>query len=105
MRKRPLVFSQDYAKVLTNAWRKGNIVTSEEVASILYYAGKRVPDDERSRAIRNAVMTLTRMQADGLIMSTLKNEKKRMRQFRVISKDELRTRISKELKELFGNDF
>jgi hypothetical protein len=105
MHKRPLVFNQDYAKILTNAWRKGNLVTSEDVASVLYYGGKNIPDNERSRAIRNAVMTLTRMKNDGLITSILKDKNKRMRQFKVISKEDLKTRISKELRELFGNDF
>jgi hypothetical protein len=105
MRKRPVIFSQDYAKILTTAWRKGNFVTSEDVASVLYYEGKSIPDNERSRAIRNAVMTLTRMKNDGLIKSVLKAQSKKMRQFKVISKQELKTLISKELKELFGNDF
>jgi len=105
MRKRSLLFSQEYAKILTNAWQKGNLVTSEDAASILYYSGKRIPNTERSRAIRNAVMALTRMQNDGLITDVVKDEKRRMRRFKVISKEELRIRISKELGELFGDNF
>jgi hypothetical protein len=52
-------------------------------------------------------MTLTRMQNDGLIVGVVKDnkDKKRMRTFRVISKEELKTKISKETKELFGEDF
>jgi hypothetical protein len=105
MRKRSLIFSQDYAMILTSAWQSGGIVTSEDVASILYYSGKSIPGNERSRAIRNAVMTLTRMQTDGLIANIFKGEKKRMRQFKVISREDLKTRISKELKELLGENF
>lgn len=105
MRKRSILFSKEYAKILTSAWKKGNVITSEDVASILYYSGKCIPNDERPRAIRNAVMTLTRMQNDGLITDVFKNEKKRMRQFKVISREELKTRLSKELRELFGDNF
>ena len=105
MRKKSGLFSIEYAKVLRNAWKKGNIVTSEDVASILYFSGKPIPRIERPRAIRNAVMTLTRMKGDGLIIDIAKDEKKRMRQFKVIGKDELKTLFSKELKELFGDNF
>jgi len=45
------------------------------------------------------------MQNDGLITDVFKNEKKRMRQFKVISREELKTRLSKELRELFGDNF
>lgn len=105
MKKKSIVFSEDYAKILRTAWKKGDLVTSEDIASILYCGGKRIPKEERSSVIRNAVMTLTRMKNDGLIIGINKDEKKRMRTFQVISKAELRTKISKELKELFGEDF
>jgi len=105
MRKRSIIFSQEYAKILTNAWQRDNLVTSEDAASVLYYGGKRIPNSERSRAIRNALMTLTRMVDDGLITAVVKDEKKRMRRFKVISREELRVRISKELRDLFGEDF
>ena len=105
MKKRSIVFSEDYAKILRTAWKKGNLVTSEDIASTLYFAGRPVPNEERSRAIRNAVMTLTRMQNDGLIKAIVKDEKKRMRTFQVVSREELRTKISRELKELFGESF
>jgi hypothetical protein len=45
------------------------------------------------------------MQNDGLITDVVKDEKRRMRRFKVISKEELRIRISKELGELFGDNF
>lgn len=45
------------------------------------------------------------MKGDGLIIDIAKDEKKRMRQFKVIGKDELKTLFSKELKELFGDNF
>jgi len=105
VRKRSIIFSQEYAKILTNAWQRGNLVTSEDAASVLYYGGKHIPNDERSRAIRNAVMTLTRMLDDGLITDVVKDKKKRMRRFKVMSREELRARISKELRDLFGEDF
>jgi RNase P/RNase MRP subunit POP5 len=105
MRKKYGLFSEEYAKILRSAWKKGNVVTSEDVASILYFSGKRIPSEERSRAIRNALMTLTRMKSDGFIVDVAKDEKKRMRQFKVIGRDELKSLILKELKELFGDNF
>lgn len=81
------------------------MITSEDAASILYYEGKHIPISERPRAIRNAVMTLKRMQNDRLIIGVVKDGKTRMRRFKVVSREELRIRISKELRELFGEHF
>ena len=104
-RNRFIIYSKDHAKILRVAWTKGNMVTSEDVSSILYYEGKPIPKGERARAIRNAVMTLRRMKDEGLIINVVKDEKKRLRKYIVISKKELQGRILRELNELFGEDF
>lgn len=103
-KNKSVTYSQEHAKVLRLAWSKGNVVTSEDVASVLYYGGKSIPQSERSRAIRNAVMTLTRMSEEGLIIDIVKDEKRRMRKYKVISKEQLKTRILSQLDELFGKN-
>jgi hypothetical protein len=103
--KTSIKYSQAHAKILRLAWSKGNVVTSEDVSSVLYYEGKRIPRSDRSKAIRNAVMTLRRMIDEGLIVDVVKDERTRLRKYVVVSKEELRLRIIRELNELFGKDF
>lgn len=98
-------FSEIYAKVLRKAWKRGGVVTSEQIASVLYFDGKPIPKDnpQRHRMIRNSIMTLRRMQAEGLISAV--TTKGRINVYKVIGKDELKVKIYEELRQLFGEDF
>ena len=98
-------FSELFAKVLTKAWQQNDEITSEQVASVLYYDGRPIPKShqERSKMIRNAIMTLKRMQGEGLIASVKSEREKNI--YRVKEKNKLRSEILGELRELFGKDF
>ena len=100
-----LGFSKIYAKVLRKAWKEGDKITSETVAAIIYFNGKPIPSDhsDRPKMIRNAIMTLRRMQAEGLISNVSKE--RRINVYEVISKKKLKYQIIEEIRQLFGKDF
>ena len=100
-----LTFSKIYAEVLRKAWKEGGKITSETVASTIYFDGRPIPPNHRDRPkmIRNAIMTLRRMQAEGLISNVSKDG--RINVYHVISKEKLRYQIMEEIRQLFGKDF
>ncbi len=98
-------FSEIYAKVLRKAWEQNDEITSDQVASVLYFKNRPIPDtqSDRSKMIRNAIMTLKRMQSEGLIASI--KEEKRKNIYKVKERDKLKTEILEEIRQLFGVDF
>ena len=100
-----LGFSKIYAEVLRNAWKEGEKITSETVASVIYFNSKPISRDhsDRPKMIRNAIMTLRRMQAEGLISNVSKEG--RVNVYHVISKEKLKYQIIEEIRQLFGKDF
>ncbi len=98
-------FSEIYAKVLRKAWEQNDEITSDQVASVLYFENRPIPETQSDRAkmIRNAIMTLTRMQSEGLIASVKAEKRKNV--YKVKAKCQFRTEIIENIRELFGVDF
>ena len=98
-------FSEFYAEVLRKAWQQNNEITSDQVASVLYFSSRPIPEThkERPKMIRNAIMTLKRMEGEGLICAVTIERRRNV--YKVIDRDKLRAEILEELQHLFGKDF
>ena len=98
-------FSELYAKVLRKAWQQNDEITSDQVASVLYFNSRPIPEthQDRPKMIRNAIMTLKRMQGDGLISAVAIERRKNV--YKVKDRNKLKAEVLEELRQLFGKDF
>jgi hypothetical protein len=98
-------FSELYAKVLRKAWQQNDEISSDQVAAVLYFNGRPIPEThlDRPKMIRNAIMTLKRMRSEGLISAVTVERRKNV--YKVKDRNKLRAEILEELRQLFGKDF